>query len=732
MTHETGKPIKLTQGLIDLHGVGPRKARQLAGLGLTNVGKLVAHLPSRHEWHEPAQAIGELVEAAQASAIGEVTSTRLAGRYPKQRLEARLTDDSGSVELVWFNGGYLRRQIQPGVLLRVQGKLASFNHKLQFANPAFDVLPDAAEDEPGFDPAVRGIAERRLFPVYPAGEGLKSRAIALAIVSALDAGALEHIADHLPEPFRQHRALPLLRDAYRMQHAPVDEDEVLRSRRRLAYDELLMLQLGVQLRRAELRQEGAAVALRSDNALHERILSRLPYTPTPGQLSAMAEIAHDLGQTTPANRLIQGDVGSGKTMVAAYAMLMAAATGHQAALMAPTEILAEQHERSLNTMLAKADVRVVLLTGAMTAAERNRVLAEIQMGHADIVIGTHALLTESVRFKSLAVAIIDEQHRFGVEQRAALREKAKDAIPHTLVMTATPIPRTIAISVLGDLDVTTIGDMPPGRAQVTTEHVPRETRAWAYERLVHHTKHGGLGFVVAPAIGGTTQQLDLMRSNDAQPDPDSQLEKEPLVGVLELMAELEQGPLAGVRVGLLHGRMASDAREAAMERFRSGETQVLIATTIVEVGVDVPGATCMVIEQADRFGLAQLHQLRGRVGRGRVPDGLRPECLLVAEPTTDIGHQRMKAITSTSDGFKLAEADFALRGPGELFGSRQSGALPLRVADLVRDAELLELARRDAQEWVARSPKLGNSEDAVLRRRVLRTVGAWLGLADVG
>ncbi len=730
MTPHSGQRIELTQGLIELNGVGPRKAKQLAGLGLTNVGKLVAHLPSRHEWHEPAQSIGDLTEATQVSAVGEVTSTRLAGRYPKQRLEARLTDDTGSVDLVWFNGGYLRRQIQPGVRLRVQGKLASFNHKLQFANPAFDVLAEESEDETGgkLPPAV--LAERRLVPVYPAGEGLKSRAIALAIEAALSAGALEHIDDHLPEPFREDRALPVLRDAYRMQHAPVDEDEVLKSRRRLAYDELLMLQLGVQLRRAELRQEGAALALRADEALHERILSRLPYTPTPGQLEAMAEIAQDLGQTTPANRLIQGDVGSGKTMVAAYAMLMAAATGHQAALMAPTEILAEQHERSLNAMLAKAEVRVALLTGAMSQADRNRVLAEIQMGHADIVIGTHALLTESVRFKSLAVAIIDEQHRFGVEQRAALRDKAEDAIPHTLVMTATPIPRTIAISVLGDLDVTTIGDMPPGRAQVTTEHVPRETRAWAYERLIHHVQHGGLGFVVAPAIGGTSQQLDLINASDTPAEPS--IEKEPLVGVLELMAELEAGRLAGVRVGLLHGRMASDAREAAMERFRSGETQVLVATTIVEVGVDVPGATCMVIEQADRFGLAQLHQLRGRVGRGRVPEGLQPECLLVAEPTTDIGHQRMKAITRTSDGFKLAEADFALRGPGELFGSRQSGALPLRVADLVRDSELLELARRDAQDWVERSPKLGNVEDAVLRRRVLRTVGAWLGLADVG
>jgi len=381
-------------------------------------------------------------------------------------------------------------------------------------------------------------------------------------------------------------------------------------------------------------------------------------------------------------------------------------------------------------MLARAQVRVVLLTGTMPQAERNRVLAEIQMGHADIVIGTHALLTDRVRFKSLAVAIVDEQHRFGVQQRAALRDKAEGAIPHTLVMTATPIPRTIAISVLGDLDVTTIGDMPPGRTQVTTQHVPRESRAWAYERLKHHVRHGGLGFVVAPAIGDTPQQLGLAdQGADASDEADG---KEPLIGVLELMAELERGLLSDVRIGLLHGKMSTAAREAAMERFRSGETSVLVATTIVEVGVDIPGATCMVIEQADRFGLAQLHQLRGRIGRGRVPEGLHPDCLLVADPTTEIGAKRLEAITRMSDGFKLAEADFALRGPGELFGSRQSGALPLRVADLVRDAELLELARRDAQAWVSRSPKLGNNEDKILRRRVLRTVGAWLGLADVG
>lgn len=717
MTEQT---LSLTSPLIELHGVGPRRAKQLAALGLTNIGKLIAHLPMRHEWHEPTRPIAELTEGEQCSAVGEVTSTRMAGRFPKQRLQAKLTDDSGSVDLVWFYGGYLRSQIQPGVRLRVQGKVATYNHHPQLANPTFDVLPEAEEGDSSDD----GL-DRRLVPVYSAGEGLKSKAIADAITAALPA-ALPHIEDHLGAAFRDHHALPELREAYRMQHAPADEDELAVSRRRLAYDELLMLQLGVQLRRAELRQAGRAVALRADEELHERIVSRLPYTPTPGQLAAMRELAGDLAQTMPANRLIQGDVGSGKTMVAAYAMLMAVATGHQAALMAPTEILAEQHERSLRAMLKKADVRVAMLTGALSNAERQHVLADLAMGHTDIVVGTHALLTDVVKFKSLALAIIDEQHRFGVHQRAALREKAGETIPHTLVMTATPIPRTIAISVLGDLDVTTIGDMPPGRQPVHTEHVPKASRDWAYARLREHVRGGGLAFVIAPAIGGSSQQLELVEPSESNTD------KEPLVGVVDLIKELEADPLKGVRCGLLHGKMPTATREAAMERFRSGEAPVLVATTIVEVGVDVPGATCMVVEQADRFGLAQLHQLRGRVGRGGMPEGLRAECLLVADPTTEVGAKRMEAITKTTDGFKLAEADFALRGPGEMFGSRQSGALPLKVADLVRDAELLELARRDAQDWVKRSPKLGNAEDAVLKRRVLRTVGEWLGLADVG
>jgi len=715
--------IELTSGLESLPGVGRTRARQLAALGLTNVGKLIAHLPARHERHEPTRPIAQLEIGTAGAAVGEVTATRVAGRYPKQRLEARLADETGSIDLVWFGGAYLRERIQPGVRLAVRGVVRLFNHHPQMANPRFSVLSDNPAGAQGGGDSAGAEAGRRLVAVYPAGEGLRSVAVERAIASALPQ-ALPLIEEHLPEDFRRHRGLPTLAEAYRMQHQPANEGEVASSRRRLAYDELLMLQLGVQLRRAAIRRAGLAVALRHDGAVHRRILSRLPHELTPGQHRVVGEVAQDLAGTTPANRLVQGDVGSGKTMVAAYAMLMAAASGKQAALMAPTEVLADQHERSLRAMLTRAEVRFGLLTGSTPGPERRALLDGLASGEVDIVVGTHALLTEGVDFHDLAVAIIDEQHRFGVHQRAALRDKVghRGGIPHTLVMTATPIPRTIAISLLGDLDVSTIDDLPPGRTPVRTELVPTASRALAYERLRERVESGGRAFVVAPAIGGGDRQLTL------EADDRPTAVGGPLTGVQELAEELAQGPLAGLRVGVLHGRMPRAAREAVMERFRAGEVSVLVATTIIEVGVDVPEATCMVVEQADRFGLAQLHQLRGRVGRGAG----RARCMLVADPPTPEAHQRLEALCRTHSGFELADVDLSLRGPGELFGSRQTGAPPLRVADLTRDHELLELARRDAAGWIERSPQLQGEDMAVLRRRVLRTVGPWLGLADVG
>ena len=501
--------------------------------------------------------------------------------------------------------------------------------------------------------------------------------------------------------------MPSLRDAYRMSHEPIDEHEPDEARRRLAYDELLLLQLGLAMKREHLRRRLRSPALRADDAVDRHIRDRLPHTLTPAQDRVVAELASDLSTERPTNRLVQGDVGSGKTLVALYAMLMGVASGKQAALMAPTALLAEQHFGTIDGILSGSNVRTALLTGATPPAERERMLAALASREIDLLIGTHALLTETVVFDELAAVVIDEQHRFGVHQRATLRARAGDdaTTPHVIVMTATPIPRTLAISLFGDLDISTIDELPPGRRPVRTRVVDPIHRARVYAFVRRRIDRGEQAFVVVPAID--TDELADLRT----------VEK-----------ELGEGPLRDARVASVHGRMTRDTREHIMGRFRAGLIDVLVATTVVEVGVDIPGATVMVVEQAERFGLAQLHQLRGRVGRGDKPS----VCLLVGSPSTPGGAERLGVMRSTSDGFELAERDLEIRGPGEVFGTRQSGLPPFRVADFVRDRELLAMARRDAAEWIHRSPDLDADEERVLKRRLLRAHGEMLGLGDVG
>ncbi|MEZ6234851.1 MAG: ATP-dependent DNA helicase RecG [Phycisphaerales bacterium] len=690
--------ISLASPLADVPGLTPRTAADLATLGLTNVGRLLAHLPMRHERHEAEAPIGSLQVGHIVSARGQITATRLAGRRGKGRFEAVLMDDSGRLDLVWFNQPFMHKKVHPGMRVIVQGTLRTYGQGFQLANPRLEVLKeDAAEPES---------RDERLRPVYPASEQVPSRTIEWAMARVLPVG-LPLLEDHLPEAYRRERAMPSLADAYRMQHAPESEDEVAAGRRRLAYDELLMLQLGVQMRRAYLRSHLRAPALKMSDRIDAHIRERFPFPLTPGQESVVADLVRDLTQPVPTNRLIQGDVGAGKTIVALYAMLMAVASEHQGALMAPTELLAEQHFASISRVLAGSRVRIELLTGAIKGDERASILARLGDGEIDILVGTHALLTEKVRFKSLAVAIVDEQHRFGVHQRAALRVKAEDerSTPHLLVMTATPIPRTLTISLLGDLDVSVIDGLPPGRQPIATRVVPPDKRAEVFDFLRTRVERGEQAYVVVPSI-----------------------ESDELESVESVRRELEEGPLAGRRISAVHGRLAQATRAAAMERFRGGSTDVLVATTVIEVGVDVPNATVMVILNADRFGLAQLHQLRGRVGRGDKPS----VCVLVAEATTEDATLRLDAVRDTADGFKLAEKDWEIRGPGELFGTRQSGAATFRVADLSRDIDLLQMARRDATAWIERSPTLHAPDEALLRRRLFKAFGQTLGLVDVG
>ena len=715
-------PWLLTTPLSDIRAITDRQAELLRAMGITRLGHLIAHLPSRYEKIEAETAIRDLVAGQIVTARGTITATRPVRKGRLPRLEAVVVDETGRLDLVIFNAPRWRmEQLKPGVRVRVMGKPQTRGPGLQMANPKIEVLREVGG---GSEP---GLADERVRPVYPATEEFKSQDIEKVITKVLDA-ALPLIEDHLPEPYRRERSLPELREAYRIMHAPQSLDEALIARRRLAYDELLMLQIGVHMKRAHLRESLRAPALKWNEAIDKHIRARLPFTLTAGQDEVVKELAKDLASPTPTNRLIQGDVGSGKTVVALYAMLMAVASQRQASLMAPTELLAEQHFFSITRMLHGSNVRVELLTGSTGRAERESVLARLAAGDIHILIGTHALLTESVQFKSLAVAVIDEQHRFGVHQRAALREKASDehTTPHVVVMTATPIPRTMAITLFGDLDVSTVRGLPPGRTPIKTRVLPPEHRELAYAEIERRVLNGEQAYYVVPAIDPTHTEGDVVGEGAGIRD---------LRTVHKEMEARFALVLGGVRVGVVHGQLSRNSREPVMERFRSGKVQVLLATTVIEVGVDVPNATLMVVDNADRFGLAQLHQLRGRVGRGR-KESL---CLLIggdvpgaAADTAAAAQQRLTVLEKTADGFEIAEKDLELRGPGELFGSRQSGLPPFKVADLMRDRELLGMARRDAAAWVARSPRMDGDADRLIVRRLVKAFGKELGLADVG
>lgn len=697
-----------------LPGVTEARAEALRQLDIRCLAHLIAHLPSRHEEEEAETTIDAATAGRLVTVRGEVTDTRVAP-YRRPKFEAVLADHTGTIDVVWFNMVFLRDRIRPGMRLRVQGKASRKAGGLLLTNPRWEVIPDSAEE-----PESR---EARIRPIYPAAEDLPSWVIERLVAGVLDR-ALPLIEEHLDDSFRRERALPPLADAYRMMHRPATRGEVDEARRRLVYDELLMLQLGVHMKREHVRRHFHAPPLKWNEAIDRHIRARLPFELTPGQEHVVAELAEDLQRASPANRLVQGDVGSGKTVVALYAMLMAAASRHQAALMAPTTLLAEQHARSIGRLLSGASVRIGLLTGEVVGIERERMLRAIAGGAIDLVVGTHALLTESVEFRSLAVAVIDEQHRFGVHQRARLREQSSDArsAPHTIVMTATPIPRTLALTVFGDLDVSVLQGLPPGRSPIRTRVMTPDRTDEVYAFVRARVEKGEQAYVVAPAIGdeGSPGMFESAASGAeakaATPD------------VSTLVRALESGPLAGKRVHGLHGRVPPDERDRIMDRFRRGEIDVLVATTIIEVGVDVPNASVMVIEQADRFGLAQLHQLRGRVGRG----SHRSVCILVPSPSPTAGAEaRLAAMLSTCDGFKIAEKDLELRGPGEFIGTRQAGAAPFRLAEFPRDTDLLLMARSDAGAWIRRSPLLSLPEERLLRSRLMKAHGESLGLVDV-
>jgi ATP-dependent DNA helicase RecG len=705
----TTNTLTLTTLIADLPGAEPNTVAAMYRLGLRCVADLLLHMPTRYRRSRPWQAIGHVAKAADLDTTddmevrGEIVSVeRGFGRSGK--VEAVIEDDSGEIDLIFFNQPWIQKKMHPGMKVQATGRPRVYKSRVQIANPQWRrIEDDAVLIAPADDDTTA-----ELMPVYRASDDVSSDRIAAIIAAILDRATVL-VVDHLPEDFRTSHGLPALATAYQHLHRPELEEHIDSARRRLIFDELLMLQLGVMMKRFHRRTHLHASALPLTPDVIERINARIPFAPTKAQQRVIAEIGRDLTKSIPMNRLLQGDVGSGKTIVALTAMLQAVAHGRQATLIAPTELLAEQHERTLRQFLMNAPLRMELFTGSLGAPARRALVKDIADGSVDIVIGTHAVLTSDVMFRDLAVAVTDEQHRFGVRQRAALRDKAADETrsPHQLVMTATPIPRTLSLTIFGDLDISIIDELPPGRVPVATSTVDRSAAEGIYEDIATRVRKGERAFIVVPVIDESESGLTDLRSH------------------LKMLAT---GPLRTCRVEAMHGRLEQPERDDVMDRFRRGDLDVLVATTVIEVGVDVPEATVMVIENADRFGLAQLHQLRGRVGRGQQVG----RCVLIANPSTDEGRQRLAAMVDTTDGFRIAERDLAIRGPGELFGSKQSGAPPFRIAELPRDMELLALARRDAEEWIIRDPLLTQPEHSLLRTRLLKAHGKWLGLGDVG
>ncbi|OJY47308.1 ATP-dependent DNA helicase RecG [Pseudonocardia sp. 73-21] len=682
-------------------------------LEIHTVGDLVRHYPRRYVDRGKLTDIAglELGEHATIIALVEKTTMRDMRNRRGTMLQVVLRDEKGAtLDATFFNGHKVKHFIHPGVRAVFSGKVGVFNKKLQLTHPQFDPLDEADEIRP-------------FISVYPATGKITSQEIARCVRQVLDVrdgGGRVEVTDPLPGSLRQREGLAELGRALRRIHVPESEADYHAARNRLVWDEALGVQLALALRRQAAVSKPAAACPPRRGALLDAFDARLPFTLTPGQQEVGAEIAADLALRHPMNRLVQGDVGAGKTVIALRAMLQAVDAGRQAAMLAPTETLAAQHARSLRTMLgplaqagelgaAEHATSITLLTGSLGAKAKRKALLDAQSGEAGIVVGTHALIQDRVGFAELGLVVVDEQHRFGVEQRDALRGRGGDLAPHMLVMTATPIPRTVAMTVYGDLQISSLRELPEGRSPISTTVVPlAEKPSWfasIWRRVREEVAAGHQAYVVCPRVGDVDPQ-DLIDTEDPDigADSDDGGARRPPMAVLEVAPKLVEGPLEGLRIAILHGKMPPDEKDAVMRAFERHELDVLVATTVIEVGVDVPNATAMVILDADRFGLSQLHQLRGRVGRGSAPG----VCLLVTDmPAATAARERLDAVAGTTDGFVLAQLDLELRREGDVLGSMQSGRRSgLRLLSLLKHAEIIAKAQVYAGDIVEQDPGL--------------------------
>jgi ATP-dependent DNA helicase RecG len=707
-----------------LKGVGPRAAETLAVKGIHTLEDLLYYLPFRYEDRINPRMIEQLQPGEMASVIAEV---RTSGLFKTKRMPIfEMTAGQGRSKLkcLWFRGGYLEGKFKPGALVALYGKVEFSNFGrggLQMLQPQFEILHEPPEDgeavpESEEQKHFQSLEIGRIVPIYEAAGKLNARWFRRVIRGALEQMP-EEVSDAIPAAIRGRLGLIPRAEAFWNVHWPDAGESFaeLQSARtpahqRLIFEELFFLELGLELKRRKARMQ-PGIGFEISNQVRTALKRVLPFHPTQAQKQALREIAGDMGRLSPMRRLLQGDVGSGKTIVAFEAAIVAMENGYQVAMMAPTEILATQHYLSARTILEPAGYRVVLLTGSLEEQRKRAIRSHVARGDAQMVIGTHALLEDKVEFERLGLVIVDEQHRFGVMQRMKLMRKNSDVQPDVLVMTATPIPRTLALTLYGDLDVSVIDELPPGRTPVSTRVVGDERAAEVWEFVRKMVSGGQQSFVVYPVIEESEKDTGLKAA-------------------IKMYDELRKTVFPQLKLGLLHGRMSADEKDEIMRRFKAGELHILVATTVVEVGVDVPNASVMVIEHAERFVLSQMHQLRGRIGRG----GQKSYCVLMTGgKISEEAQQRLDTMVRSSDGFEIAEKDLELRGPGEFFGTKQAGMPSLRVANLIRDRNLLELAKREARGLLEDETKEISGEEKRVAVQYLRA--HWnrrYGLVEVG
>lgn len=711
-----------------IKGVGPKKAESLSTLGINTIEDVLYYLPSRYEDRSNFTRIRDLKIGEPQTIRGQIVT--MGDKITKtgvRLFQMAVTDQSGTINAVWFRQPYLKNNFKVGEEVILYSRVELYD-RVQMIQPEYEIVKDGAAES---------IHIGRIVPIYSATSELTQKYLRTLTHGATSKFA-KSVIERLPTYIMAHEHMVDAKFAVRNIHFPVSFEALEKAYRRIVFEEFFMLQLALAMRRRDLKSEARGLDHALGGDLVEQFTKSLPFELTAGQKKAISDIERDMSSGRPMNRLIEGDVGSGKTIVAAYALTMTVQNGFQGVIMAPTEILARQHFIGLSELLMPLGINVSLLIGGLDQEKRASVYSDIRDGRINIIVGTHAIIQEGVEFKRLGLAVIDEQHKFGVEQRAVLKQKGYT--PHIMVMTATPIPRTLALTVYGDLDISIIKELPKGRKPIATYWVDENKREAMYGFVREELKKGRQAYIVCPLIG--ERSFESSYSSDSQDEISSQkfqgqgsrgrgqddlLNKRDVQNAAKMFDGIRKNIFPDIAAGLLHGKMASKDKEKIMKDFKKGKIKILVATVVIEVGIDVPNATIMIIENAERFGLSQLHQLRGRIGRGEHES----YCILLADPKTEESRERLKAIEGTLDGFQIAEADLNIRGPGEFFGTRQHGLPEIRFGNILKDFDIMERARKEAFEVVSRDPSLTEEHHRLLREALVSRFKEKIELASV-